>query len=222
MMSDYIKTDSVHLSDLADKLRELTGETKEFTITEMIETIPGLSAGGKPAFWVETINGIKTVVHDSPFVVIHNKQIYTTCCTENVKIIPPFVFYGESLYTAIKPYSLPTAQKQYFLPAIEEIKRSAFQGNSGLLTIEFPSTLKALRTYAFSGCSKVTHIFIPKSVEVIETQAFYGVKSSCKIYVESGAAPSGWASNWNRYNLSNTLTVNYGVSRDEFKSIIGG
>lgn len=221
-MSEYLKTDSVHLSDLANKLRNLTGESKKLTTSEMIEVISGLSSGGKPAFWVETINGIETTVHDSPIVVIHNKTVHTVCCTENVKIIPPHTFYGEHLNTVLKPDALPTASKQYCLPAIEEIKTSAFQSNSGLLTIEFPSTLKILRNKAFSGCSKVTHIFIPKSVEIIETQVFYGVKSTCKIYVEAESAPTGWISNWNRYNASSTLTVNYGVSRSEFHSILGG
>ena len=62
---------------------------------------------------------------------------------------------------------------------------SAFEGCSGLTSIEIPSSVTSIGEYAFCRCSSLESVTIPESVTLIGVGAFYGCNSLKKIEVDS-------------------------------------
>ncbi len=96
-------------------------------------------------------NGIKYEINsdDTTVSVVKNSGI-----TGEI-VIPNTVRYG-------KEYS------------VTSIGVSAFEGCTGLTSIEIPSGVTSIGSYAFSGCIGLTSIEIPSSVRYIEDNAFSG------------------------------------------------
>lgn len=59
----------------------------------------------------------------------------------------------------------------------------AFQGRTGLTTLEIPSAIKQIKPSAFSGCAGISSISIPREVTYIADDAFYGCSGVTSIVV---------------------------------------
>ena len=117
--------------------------------------------------------------------------------------------------------------------SVTSIGSDAFRGCTGLTEIEIPDNVTTIGTGAFHGCTGLTSIYIPNSVTTVKRDATYSdpsyyslfinCLSSLKIYtgVKEDEIPSGWGTYWNYYDSSNTLNVTYGVTREEYESLIG-
>lgn len=55
---------------------------------------------------------------------------------------------------------------------VTSINRSAFEGCTGLTSIELPASLTSIDVYAFNGCTGLTSIELPASLKSIESSAF--------------------------------------------------
>jgi hypothetical protein len=74
------------------------------------------------------------------------------------------------------------------------------------------------------GCTGLTKIWIQIScVTIIATSnsssPFYLCSASLVIYCEAEAKPAGWGTWWNYYNTGVSLTVNWGVTKEQFDAL---
>ena len=112
---------------------------------------------------------------------------------------------------------------------VTSIERGTFIFCTALTTITIPDSVKSIRESAFQNCESLTSIYIPSSVITISasenyTAPFYVCSPTLKIYtgVKAEEIPSGWVNNWNYESKTGTfLSVTYGVTREEYESIIG-
>ena len=63
------------------------------------------------------------------------------------------------------------------LEGTKEICVSAFEGCSGLTSIDIPASVNIIRDHAFSGCDNLRSITIPDAVSVIESYTFFKCKN---------------------------------------------
>ena len=72
----------------------------------------------------------------------------------------------------------PGAKTSVTIPnSVTSIRRSAFDGCSGLTSVTIGNSVTSIGDYAFYGCSSLTSVTIPNSVTSIGEQAFYGCSS---------------------------------------------
>ncbi|MDR2486284.1 MAG: leucine-rich repeat domain-containing protein, partial [Treponema sp.] len=86
----------------------------------------------------------------------------------------------------------------YAIPAgVTVIKSAAFEGCTGLTSVNIPASVTEIGDAAFYGCTGLTSVSIPASVTVIGDEAFCGctgltgVTLSRRTRVENGAFPEG-------------------------------
>ena len=63
------------------------------------------------------------------------------------------------------------------------IGRQAFDGCSGITSIEIPNSVTTIEDYAFLGCTSLTSVDIPNSVTSIGDGAFYGCSSLTSVKI---------------------------------------
>lgn len=67
---------------------------------------------------------------------------------------------------------------------VSQISESAFEGNSYLKSVAFPSSVRSIGNYAFYGCSSLENIFLSSGVESIGDYAFASCDVLQSIYVD--------------------------------------
>ena len=87
----------------------------------------------------------------------------TVTIESNIKTIGESVFSSKTKLTTVK------FEKK---SKLEGIGRSAFEGCTGLKTVELPGTLKTIGRNAFKDCTSLESIVIPEGVTTIEAYAF--------------------------------------------------
>lgn len=131
--------------------------------------------------------------------------------SNNLPIISSYMF---SNCRSLKEITIPTS--------IEFIGYMAFNGCSSLENVVIPNGVTTIYQSAFYNCTNLKSIYISSSVETIgsdEASAYaivYGCSADLVIYCETSTLKSGWASNWNKYDDENQVTVKYGYSYEEY------
>jgi hypothetical protein len=84
--------------------------------------------------------------------------------------------------------------------SVTSIGGGAFNGCSGLSSVEIPNSIASIGSMAFSGCTSLTYITVEGGTPAsVESNAFYNVnKSNCTLYVPAGSksayeSASGWS-----------------------------
>ena len=112
---------------------------------------------------------------------------------------------------------------------VTSIGEYAFQYCSGLTSVTIGNNVTSIGSSAFSSCSGLTSVYLPSSVTTISASSysnapFYNCSSSLVIYTDvanTSSKPSGWNTYWNYYSSGSTLTVNYGYTLEQYKSVVG-
>ncbi|MBR2909645.1 MAG: leucine-rich repeat protein, partial [Clostridia bacterium] len=113
--------------------------------------------------------------------------------------------------------------------SVTSIGNYAFQYCSGLTSVTIGNNVTSIGSSAFSSCSGLTSVYLPSSVTTISASSysnapFYNCSSSLVIYTDvanTSSKPSGWNTYWNYYSSGSTLTVNYGYTLEQYKSVVG-
>ena len=134
---------------------------------------------------------------------------------DGITIIPNNAFYGFKSLTSV---TIPDS--------VTSIGNSAFYNCTSLTDVTIPDSVTSIGEKAFYGCTALTTIYIPSSVTTMVGYSsginpFYYCSPSLKIYCEVSAKQSGWGGYWNYYSSSKTLSVTYGVTREEYEASYG-
>ena len=148
------------------------------------------------------------------------------------------VFKGcTNLISAIIPNSITEISSSTFsgctnlksveiLNGVKEIDGHVFEGCTSLTSVTIPDSVISIDYLSFSGCTSLTSIYIPSSVETISSlitvsySPFYGCSSNLKLYCGSNEKQNDWGTYWNYYSTTETLSVIYGVAREEYEAIV--
>lgn len=164
-----------------------------------------------------------TTLTTSPYYVLTNNYPTTAkiILPNDVTKITAYAFYLCKNFTEI------------IIPeSVTAINAQAFQGCSSLKSIELPNGITSLASMTFYGCTSLEAIYIPSSVTTITAShftvsPFFNCSSSLTIYCEVSEKPSTWGTYWNCCKYDSSLSVPYvsattyyGVTRDEYRSII--
>ena len=77
------------------------------------------------------------------------------------------------------------------------IENWAFDGCTGITSIELPTSLTSIGGYAFSGCTGISRIVIGKNVTMMGGSVFRYWQSSQRIEMpEFSTVPVLWAKDW--------------------------
>ena len=94
--------------------------------------------------------------------------------------------YGHNLYVnsqLVKDLIIPDG--------VTSIGDYAFNGCSGLTSVEIPDSVTSIGSYAFSGCSGLTSITIPESVTGIGDYAFYNCSGLLSVAISKNTTSIG-------------------------------
>jgi len=133
--------------------------------------------------------------------------------------VPDYFFYNSSSGGHFKKMTLTSLPSE-----ITSIGIAAFLYASNLTLTSLPIGTTSIGTNAFKGCTALSKIWIPASCTTISTSSysyapFYQCSSSLILYCETDSKPDGWGTYWNYYSSSGTLTVVWGVSKEEFEAL---
>ena len=73
--------------------------------------------------------------------------------------------------------------------SVKSIGWSAFEGCSGLTSVDIPNSVTSIGESAFRDCSGLTSVTIPNSVTSIGDCAFYYCSNLMEVYVLAGSPP---------------------------------
>ena len=95
--------------------------------------------------------------------------------------------------TAIFCFPAGRQEQTYKIPdSVTSIESSAFEGCTGLTSIEIPNSVTSIERSAFSGCTRLTSIEIPNSVTSIEDFAFSGCTGLTSIQIPNSVTSIEW------------------------------
>lgn len=100
---------------------------------------------------------------------------------------------------------------------------NAFAQCIALTEVNFEQ-LTTLSYTAFYRCTSLKKVFLPKTVQNIwalrsNSSPFYGcTNSEFQIFCEATEQPSGWGDYWNYCGQSETVTVHWGATREEYEA----
>ena len=139
---------------------------------------------------------------------------------DTVSSIGNYAFYG---CTGLKSITIPGK--------VTDIGGSAFDSCTSLSSVTISDGVTSIGTHAFYNCKALRKIYIPSTIVSIDdgctangvTRApFAGCSSALKIYCEVDKKPSTWDNYWNIWYdgaANYTLSVTYGVTRDEYEAM---
>ena len=103
--------------------------------------------------------------------------------------------------------------------SVTSIGNSAFNGCSGLTSIEIPDSVSSIGNYSFSGCSGLTSIEIPDGVSSIGNYSFFDCTSLTSIEIPDSVTSIGNSA----FSLCSSLTsINFTGTKDEWQAISKG
>ena len=76
--------------------------------------------------------------------------------------------------------------------SVTSIQWNAFEGCTGLTSIEIPNSVTSIENNVFKGCTGLTNVTIPNSVTSIGDYAFEGCTGLTSIEISNGVASIGW------------------------------
>lgn len=75
--------------------------------------------------------------------------------------------------------------------SVTSIKNAAFSRCTGLTSITIPNSVTSIEKHAFNACSSLTSITLPNSVTSIEEEVFYGCSGLISIYIPNSVTSIG-------------------------------
>lgn len=142
----------------------------------------------------------------------------------SVTSIGDYAFWGTSWYHNLEGglhvlgsvvYCYKGSMPENTSIAIEEgitmICAEAFDGCSGLISIEIPASVASIGSYAFRGCSSLTSIEIPDSVTSIEAYTFQDCSGLTSVIIPNSVTSIGYGA----FSRCSVLTTVYYTGTEE-------
>ncbi len=86
----------------------------------------------------------------------------------------------------------PTVSHKGKTYTVTEIGRSAFEGCTGLMSLDMPDSVTAIGVSAFSGCEGLTSVSIPDSVTAVREGAFSGCTGLTSVDIPDSVTEIGY------------------------------
>ena len=180
-----------------------------------IEIPSSVTSIGGEAFWGCTGLGSIVVNEGNPayhsagncLIETKTKELIAGCKTS---IIP-----SDGSVISIGDYAFEgrTGLTSIEIPSsVTTIGRYAFEGCTGLTSIEIPSSVTSISSYAFRGCTGLTSIEIPSSVTSIGESVFNGCTGLTSIEIPAEVTEIKWGTFWDCSGLT-SVEIPEGVIR---------
>lgn len=214
--------DDTKLTNIADSLRNKLDTEEEFTPDDMADAIENMSSGvdgqyisfakseGSDVVDTAVYNGFEKI---TLFDSVERENIIVNEGTTSIQMSSE----GGEPDETVKKITLPTS--------LITIERAAFAYYRELTEINIPENVTSIGAKAFVETQLKT-IFIPSTVKTIsagtvQNAPFLNCYILTDIYTDAASKPSGWGTHFNKLGYgSDTITVHYGVSREEYEEII--
>lgn len=159
--------------NIADAIREKTGETGKLKPTDFPEKIKEITTSGVTQEYVDSILGseIKSVTNNTLIYLQGTAFAYNA----NLKYIELTNAWGVSARTLQYAYNLETAK----FPVLTYVGSYAFEGCSSLVDLQIPNA-ERIDNYAFKGCTALPEILFERNV-TIGSYAFQGCTALGKV-----------------------------------------
>jgi len=128
------------------------------------------------------IFGSSTVAINSGDMTVNGVNFKLDPASSEAKVVGGLEEYSGDIVIVDTIYS----SSQYFL--VTSIEKNAFNGCTGVSSIELPGTLKSIGESCFENCSNLTSIHIPQQVKAIGSGAFAGCTNLVNITVDENNA----------------------------------
>ena len=92
--------------------------------------------------------------------------------------------------------------------SVTSIGKSAFQNCTGLTSVTIPNSVTSIGWYAFYGCSSLTSVTIPNSVTSIEDCTFWGCSSLTSVTIPNSVTSIGASAFWGCSSLTSVTIPN--------------
>lgn len=190
------------------------------SLPESITTIGTYVFSGCSALALTNLpEGIETI----PQNAFHNcSSLALTHLPPNLQKIDAVAFGGAST-----SYTKPNMNLRE-IAVSGDIGKQAFAYNTGLKTLKIKCARLGTASNAaaaFQNCTGLTHVWLSSEIGQIYASSysyapFYNCGQNVVLYTDAASKPNVWGSYFNYYASGKTLTVNYGVTEEQFEEIV--
>ena len=162
-----------------------------------------------------SVNGdpVTTIAENSSLTQEQRNQVTSVYIPDNVTTIGGWAFYGyTNLQTVTFEQNETSGASVQGGTGLTSIGMCAFNGCTGLTSIELPASLTSIGSSAFSGCTGLKSIEIPASLTSIGMSAFQGCTGLANITVATGNTTYHSAGNCLIKTASKTLVLGCNTS----------
>ena len=174
-----VKTDSIHYSNIAAKIREKTGEATTYLPSEMPSGIDAVyeagksAGGGNPSEYLDAfVEGATEITSNASFV---GSRVFRTNLTVKKATFP----VATEILT--EAFGHNSTIVEVYAPKVTGVGESAFLNANNFEKIEIPEATQIART-AFQGCTKLAQVSAP-NMQRVYVAGFYKCRSLSEIYM---------------------------------------
>lgn len=229
--------EDTNIKAIANAIRERTGETNTYKVSEMAEAILGIQSSGAED---GMIDGSVVSVDNDRVTFVREEAFYYCESLQSVNL-PNVTAIGDSAFvacTALETVNMPKLQTVGYsafsecealesidLPEVTTIDEYAFDTCTNLININIPK-VECICSKAFQDCTSLKKIYIPACCTTIDASStydspFYGLyNNDLTVYCGASSKPDGWGEYWAWTSTGgSTPNIEWGVTPEQYEAI---